>query len=80
MKKTVFALLALAALASCGKQAEPLSEQVVHSQMSRCGDATYLDYTGTTPRGWSSAPSSTSMKPTATRPSTISYINGMTGS
>ena len=45
MKKTVIALLALAALTACGKKAEPLSEQMVHSQMSRCGDATYLDYT-----------------------------------
>ena len=45
MKKIFAACLALAAIVSCGKQSEPLSEQMVHSQMSRCGDATYLDYT-----------------------------------
>ena len=45
MKKTTLLLMTLAALVSCGKQSEPLSEQMVHSQMSRCPDATYLDYT-----------------------------------
>ena len=45
MKKIFTAILALAALLSCGKTEEPNSLRMVHSQMSRCGDATYLDYT-----------------------------------
>ena len=45
MRRIFTALLALAATVSCTQKAEPLSEQMVHSQMSRCGDATYLDYT-----------------------------------
>lgn len=44
MKKLSAAALALAALAACTRT-EPLSEQMVKSQMERCGDATYLDYT-----------------------------------
>jgi len=37
-------VIAFALLPSCGKRAEPLSRQMVHSQISRCGDASYLDY------------------------------------
>lgn len=39
----ITAALALAALTSCGKT-EPMSEKMVRSQMSRCPEATYLDY------------------------------------
>ena len=45
MRKTVLALLALVVLAGCGKKSLPLSERMVRSQMSRCEDATFLDYT-----------------------------------
>ncbi len=46
MKKTlILPLLALAALVSCGKT-EHMSEKMVYSQMSRCPEATYLDYAG----------------------------------
>lgn len=45
MKKILISLLALAALVSCGPKAEPMSEQMVKSQMARCPEATYLDYT-----------------------------------
>lgn len=44
MKKTMIALAAIAALASCSSRIDPLSEQMVRSQMSRCPDATWLDY------------------------------------
>lgn len=44
MKKLFMAALAATALVACDK-AEPMSEQMVHSQMSRCPDATWLDYT-----------------------------------
>lgn len=46
MKKLVFLSLSLASLISCsGVKTEPMSEKMVHSQMFRCPDATYLDYT-----------------------------------
>ncbi len=46
MKKTlILPLLALAALVSCGKTGH-MSEKMVYSQMSRCPEATYLDYAG----------------------------------
>jgi unsaturated rhamnogalacturonyl hydrolase len=48
-------LLALAVFPACSKKAHPLSEQMVHSQISRCGDATYLDYTDGRLK-WSYAP------------------------
>ena len=38
-------VLSLAVLPACSKKVSPLSEQMVHSQIARCGDATYLDYT-----------------------------------
>jgi len=37
--------LALAALAACSQKPGPLSEQMVISQITRCGDATYLNHT-----------------------------------
>lgn len=43
MKKIIIAILALGALISCDKSA-PMSVQMVDSQMSRCPEATYLDY------------------------------------
>lgn len=43
MKKLFIAILALSALVSC-KQQTPMSVQMVDSQMSRCPEATYLDY------------------------------------
>ena len=48
-------VLTLAVIPACGKKADPLSEQMVHSQISRCGDATYLDYTDGRLK-WSYAP------------------------
>lgn len=50
IKKTLIALLALSALVACSgnqskQEAEKLSEKMVYSQMSRCPEATYLDYT-----------------------------------
>ena len=36
--------LALVALPACNKKANPLSTQMVESQIARCGDASYLDY------------------------------------
>jgi len=46
MKKLLFLCASLALLASCsGSKTEPMSEKMVHSQMYRCPDATYLDYT-----------------------------------
>ena len=41
--KITLAILSLAALLSCSKS-EPMSEQMVHSQMYRCPEPTYLDY------------------------------------
>ena len=38
-------ILVLAAVTACGKKDVPLSVQMVRSQIARCGDATYLDYT-----------------------------------
>lgn len=43
MKKIFLAILALSALISCDKKT-PMSVQMVDSQMSRCPEATYLDY------------------------------------
>ena len=43
MKRLFIAILALCALCSCGKDAA-MSVQMVDSQMSRCPEATYLDY------------------------------------
>lgn len=40
-----FIFAALAAMQSCTTVEEPMSERMVHSQMSRCPDATWLDYT-----------------------------------
>lgn len=46
MKKLIFLCLSLISLISCGGgKTEPMSEKMVHSQMFRCPDATYLDYT-----------------------------------
>lgn len=45
MKKTIFAILALAAISCSAPSPEKMSVKMVESQMSRCGDATYLDYT-----------------------------------
>lgn len=44
MKKIFIAILALSALISCSDKTVPMSEQMVNSQMSRCPEATYLDY------------------------------------
>lgn len=38
-------MLALAVFPACTQKTSPLSQQMVQSQISRCGDATYLDYT-----------------------------------
>lgn len=43
MKKIITAILALSALIACDKKT-PMSELMVDSQMSRCPEATYLDY------------------------------------
>lgn len=43
MKKIFLAIFALCALISCDKKT-PMSVQMVDSQMSRCPEATYLDY------------------------------------
>lgn len=50
MKRLALTILAATAafslLPCCGKKGEtPMSEQMVYSQMTRCPDATYLDYT-----------------------------------
>ncbi len=44
MKRFFIALAALAALVSCAEKTTPMSVQMVDSQMSRCPEATYLDY------------------------------------
>ena len=44
MKRLIPTILALAALVSCADKAEPMSEKMVRSQMSRCPEPTYLDY------------------------------------
>lgn len=45
MRKSLIAILGLAALISCkSEQVEPMSSRMVHSQMERCPQATYLDY------------------------------------
>ena len=45
MKRLIVALAAIAAICSCSEKPVPMSVQMVKSQMSRCGDATHLDYT-----------------------------------
>ena len=45
MKKAILAILALAAISCSAPSPEKMSVKMVESQMSRCGDATYLDYT-----------------------------------
>jgi len=44
MKRFFIALAALATLVSCAEKTTPMSVQMVDSQMSRCPEATYLDY------------------------------------
>lgn len=45
MRKLAIAALCAATLLSCTTTEDPLSVKMVHSQMARCGEAIYLDYT-----------------------------------